>query len=735
MTDHSLREYTPAIGNQYRAHMGNLARILSGEMEGVGRAVKRLEISPSSPCATDGDTVFLSYPIFPSVTDERMNIICTEAVLAHEAAGHLRYTNFNAWKRVTDGIKKGHEDKLLHDFVNIFEDARVNHLLGQDFGGSKKRLDFAQSAIMASHREKIMASEEGITDGQAPKMAVLAIATEAIMNEGHWFDHDAIINMMNDARPLFATAIAGRDTSEVIKGARAVLAVYRTHFPEDETGGKEYGASDSPEGEGIFADDMSIESIEEAANSQKREGQSAEKVERKRFKKIEVPTEDNTGNGEGEGDGESEEGEGAGDGEGDGEGEGEGQDGDSGDGEGQDGSDGEGEGGEGEGEGEGDGEGQDGSDGAGQATPSDSDKEGAGTIIKAGDNHFDGLLSGGDMKGGLEDADAFSGIDYAENLLAEAKDIMGTMDDMLFDEEGEWTNAIADTGEMWTDGGHGVQVGKNPMWREGQLADSTYYSETANANRGGINRMAQQIKNLVKGADSRFSTHHKRGKLDTRRLYAHTSSERLFRKAKVLPQFNLNCLILIDASGSMGCGTRAENAAKAAVTLAEAMEKVGANYEIVDFNSSNGAVSDYTCGMTYINVRKPFGESLSTTMKQQIVTPFAGSQNSDGWAVQWAIERVMEQDTDGMAKSMVFIISDGSPAGPSPHGVSANSHLRQVLAKAEKQEVILFSVGIDGMDTGKFYGNHGYAVVGNSDTLAQDIIVPLKKALKKAIKA
>ena len=28
---------------------------------------------------------------------DNMNLILTEAILAHEAAGHLRYTNFAAW--------------------------------------------------------------------------------------------------------------------------------------------------------------------------------------------------------------------------------------------------------------------------------------------------------------------------------------------------------------------------------------------------------------------------------------------------------------------------------------------------------------------------------------------------------------------------------------------------------------------------------------------------------------
>ena len=727
MDNNALPEYTPQVGRQYVAHMSNLARILSGELEGKGRAVKRLEITPHSPCATDGETVFLTYPIFPSVTDARMNIICTEAVLAHEAAGHLRYTNFNAWKKVTDGIKKGVEDKLLHDFVNIFEDARVNYLLGQDFGGSKKRLDFAQKLIMGNHKAVVL--ERGVTDEEAPKMGVLAIATEAIMGTGHFFDNPLIINMMNEARPLFATTIAGRDTSEVVKGARAVLAVYRTHFPEDECGGSEYGASKETCAEGIFADDMSMESIEEAANAQKREKKSAEKVDRKRFEDIKVPAGDNAGEGDSEDEGEPQEGAGAGDGE---EGEGEPTDGAL-EGESVDG-DGEGDSGEGESGGNDAGEGEgDESDGKTNAAGEMTDGEGEGeTGDLSGDNHFAGLIAGGN--GESDSVDDFTGTDYAENMLAEAGEIISAMDDMEFDRDGDLITSITyETGEQWSDRGHTVIVGKNPQWREGYISEVQEYNTVASTQRGGINRLAQSIKNLVKGADSRFSTHHKRGKLDTRRLYAHTSSDRVFKKDKVRPVFNLNCLILIDASGSMS-GSRASNAAQAAVTLAEAMEKVGAEYEIVDFNSSNGAVTGFPCGATYINVRKNFNEALSTVCKQQIVTPFAGSQNSDGWAVKWAIERVKTYSAGDGAKNMVFVISDGSPAGPSPHGMTSNAHLRQVLKDAENDDTILFSVGIDGMDTGRYYGAHGYATVRNSDTLAQDIVVPLKVALKKAIK-
>tara|TARA_A200000159_G_scaffold164832_1_gene196631 strand:- start:99 stop:2339 length:2241 start_codon:yes stop_codon:yes gene_type:complete len=722
--------------NQYRAHMTKLGRVLSGEYEGKGRAIKKIEIGASSPCATDGETVWLTYPINPQVTDPRLNLIMTEAVLAHEAAGHLRYTNFNAWKRVTDAIKRGAEDRLMHDFTNIIEDARVNYLLGQDFGGSKKRLDFAQDFMMEQHKAMVAGRE--LKDEEVPRMAVLAIATEVILGVGHFFDNDKIINMMNDIRPEIKGALASVDTSEAVKGARTLLAIYRTHFPEEECDGDEYGASKTPEAEGIFADDMDMDYITEAANTQKRNKQEAEKVERKRFKKVDevIPDSDNAGEGAGNGDGEEGEGEG---------------DGQSAGGDGADGADGDeaGDGdGAGDGEGDGDSEGGEG-DGAGNGADGDDGEEGImGTSIVAGeaenddagthggktqldDNHTDGLLSGG-----TGSSEAMFGTDFAENLLAEAGDMLDDFEDMKFDEDGEEIVnefAYADTYGLTDDSGHAIITQVNEQWRRGNMVSIEKYKQIASANRAGIKRLGRQIERIIKGADSRFSTHHKKGKLDDNRLWAVRSSERLFQKPKTHEAFNLRCVVLIDASGSMG-GNRSVMAAQAAVTLCEALEQVKADYEVVDFNSSNGGVEGYPNGATYINVRKGAQTALTTQVKRQVATPFAGSQNSDGYAVKWAARRTKQFGKDG-AKRLVFIISDGAPAGPAPEGMGAGDHLKMVLRDLEDDDVLLFSVGICGMNTSRWYGNHGHASVGDVNTLASDIITPFKVAMKRLMKS
>lgn len=718
--------WTPQTQRAYQHHLGNLAKVLSGQYEGKGRSVKRLKVGPSETCATNGDTVFLSYPIMEGISDN-MNLILTEAILAHEAAGHLRYTNFNAWKSMTDAIKRGEEDRLMHDFVNIFEDARVNYLLGKDFAGSKKRLDMAQRMMMETHKAGVVGRV--IDDSEAPKMGVIAIATEAILSVGHFINHPKVIAMMDEARPLFADALAAKDTNTVVKGARAVLAVFRKHFPEDECGGSEYGASTSPEGEGLFSDDMSVENIEKAANSQKRNKAKAQDAPAKRFKDLldKMPTGDSTQDGDGPA---------AGDADGDGESAG----GDAGDGDeagdeaGDAGSDGAGDGQEG-GAGDGDADGEGEGDGSGKnALPETrADDLGSTAHTTEGDNDEAKFLGGAT---GSENA-IFAGEDLAENLFAEAQAVLDGAEDLWFPEDADLEDltvdyAPEDTGERVNDGGHLIITQENPMWRNGNLAHSSAYDETKAQTKGAVKRVAKTLENLIKGADTRETTHHKRGKLDDRRLWAVRSSDRLFTKPKTYEDFKLRCVILIDASGSMS-GRRARQAAKAAVALSEAMEAVGADYEVVDFNSSNGAVRGHDRGATYINVRKGANDTLTQTVKRQIATPYAGSQNSDGYAVKWAMNRTKQFGTPD-ARRMVFIISDGSPCGPAPYGMGSGSHLRAVLAEAEKDDCILFSVGIAGMDTSEWYANHGHARVQGMESLATDILVPLKMALKKALK-
>ncbi len=122
-----------ALDRQMQRRFLHVARIMSGELDGFGAKVSKIDINNQNRACTDGKLVSI-----PADLDEdpRVNLIMQEAVLAHEVAGHHRYTDFVAWNNlVVQEAKAGRCDPMLHDFTNIIEDARINHLLGQDFPG------------------------------------------------------------------------------------------------------------------------------------------------------------------------------------------------------------------------------------------------------------------------------------------------------------------------------------------------------------------------------------------------------------------------------------------------------------------------------------------------------------------------------------------------------------------------------------------------------------------------
>jgi len=175
-------------------------------------------------------------------------------------------------------------------------------------------------------------------------------------------------------------------------------------------------------------------------------------------------------------------------------------------------------------------------------------------------------------------------------------------------------------------------------------------------------------------------------------------------------------MVLIDASGSMG-RHRSNSASEAATVLAEAMNKLKWNCEVADFNSGS-----YD---TAIRVRKAMKAPLNQLTKAAIRMPFVGSCNGDGYAVEWALERLQQFE----GHKMLFVISDGQPSGPAPMNMDEDQHLIHVVSNAPKN-IGLFSIGIDGMDTSAYYP---HSVSCNASGLAQAVI-PVLRTMVRSIK-
>ena len=703
--------------------LNRVARVLSGELENVGTPVKRVIIDPMNRACTDGETVWIPAHMNDN---EAINRMMQEAVLAHEAAGHLRYTDFSSWKVVGDRIKAGTEDRLLHDMVNILEDARVNHLLAQDFAGSGKRLEATQAMFMDKHKEQWAATP--IDQIVPAKAAIIAIMTEAIAHEPHFFPHvEEVVEFMDEVRDQLVKAISQPDTKTVVKSARIVLKAYRARWNESASDDNT-GIPSSEEGEGMMLDDMSPEQIERMANEQKKREAKPETVKRSRFDELkkkmdEVKKEakkqsEDASKGEESSDATPEAGEGEEGQEdapmGDESGEGAGEGDESSEGESSDGS-------PTEGEGEGEGEGDSDCEGDGQASEGAGDEEGEGES-DAGNNTSGEAGSKGKVAGDFDDL--FSELESlieAEELEAmqiEKADKKMVSDATSDDIDGKSFDGMENEVNHYdckVDVSHTTQemLDKYPESIE-EFAQQ--YAATSKQNNTEITTLVNEMKRLLKDPAGKFQRTLKKGKVDARRLAYSTTSDRVFKKRNEESVAKVNVMVLIDASGSMG-RHRSNSASEAATVLAEAMNKLKWNCEVVDFNSGS-----YD---TAIRVRKAMKAPLNQLTKAAIRMPFVGSCNGDGYAVEWALERLQQFE----GHKMLFVISDGQPSGPAPKNMSEDEHLIHVVSNAPKN-IGLFSIGIDGMDTSAYYP---HSVSCNASGLARAVI-PVLRTMVRTIK-
>lgn len=102
----------------------------------VGRklGVEVIERPDFSTFATDGQRVFIP----ARIAGDELDAEIMRGGIAHEAAGHIRHTNFKAVAEWIDG--KGENAGLAKALENIIEDARIEKAAIRDFPGCRKML-------------------------------------------------------------------------------------------------------------------------------------------------------------------------------------------------------------------------------------------------------------------------------------------------------------------------------------------------------------------------------------------------------------------------------------------------------------------------------------------------------------------------------------------------------------------------------------------------------------------
>ncbi len=163
--------------------------------------------------------------------------------------------------------------------------------------------------------------------------------------------------------------------------------------------------------------------------------------------------------------------------------------------------------------------------------------------------------------------------------------------------------------------------------------------------------------------------------------------------------------LLVDLSRSMR-GEKIRETFKATIVLAEVLNRLSINTEILGFNDK---LYEY----------QPFGENMSKDVRehiggmlQEVDTP-AASYNDDGWAVQQASERLARQKT---AEKFLFVLSDGIPEESNKHPKSRYDLETIVSSISKETDQKLIGLGIGkGTDHVGYYYPNSVANIGVSE--------------------
>lgn len=184
---------------------------------------------------------------------------------------------------------------------------------------------------------------------------------------------------------------------------------------------------------------------------------------------------------------------------------------------------------------------------------------------------------------------------------------------------------------------------------------------------------------------------HRRGELDEGNLHKLLmDDDRVMLQRDVRARKSVAVTLLIDESGSMGTDDRCKKARDVAITLYEALRQVhGLSLAVYGHTTTTieGARGDALLLQSYVT-RGQHGHAAS------MMRIGHHAQNLDSWAAL-AVANQMLADARGHDRRLLFVISDGTPAGHGYGGRLAMEHMRKVVRACEARGVEIYGLGVD----------------------------------------
>jgi uncharacterized protein YegL len=217
------------------------------------------------------------------------------------------------------------------------------------------------------------------------------------------------------------------------------------------------------------------------------------------------------------------------------------------------------------------------------------------------------------------------------------------------------------------------------------------------------------------------------GDLDENALWKlRIDPQHIFEKKDVTKASETCVGILLDQSGSMR-GEKIVEARETTIVLYESLRQLsGIKCVIMGHTAQeNHRQHDLVTMIPYVTPESNNCYALALATSRL--------QNIDGIAIKHLAERISKVPVNG--KKLMFVISDGCPAGDDYFGDEANEHTSTCIKNARKQGINVFGIGIsDAYNESmgdRLYGKGNYVVLQDVKTSLKVMVNKLKQFLAK----
>lgn len=206
---------------------------------------------------------------------------------------------------------------------------------------------------------------------------------------------------------------------------------------------------------------------------------------------------------------------------------------------------------------------------------------------------------------------------------------------------------------------------------------------------------------------------HRSGDIDDNSLFKiKMNDDRVMTKTDVISSKKIAICLLVDESGSMGCGNRVRDARNVSIILAESLKGMDGIEVSIYGHSAEENYSEENYSKNGVVLREYYSPRQKNPAACMQID--ARSQNHDSYAILHTAN-IFNKDFSDYDRKIMFVVSDGEPAGSNYGGKPARDHMLKVSQSCEKSRVEVYGIGVDNAyseSMGKsMYGDNRFVIL------------------------